>query len=407
MWLVISSRCRPAATRRCPEHPLATTATSAATPTSTASPDSPAAGLFSNVRSHVGLPTHHAAATPGHAQGAAAHGNDLDGSRTLLQRALSGGPGGGYGSGVADDALDPADELDARCRRGVVLGRGAGRSPAPGGAGGAASPRSTTAGPTPRALTRPGRRARMLLDGAREAVAAGLGARTEEVVVLPASHASALHAAVLGTLAARVRRRRRAGALRGRALRRAGRGGVAHHAGWTVRRDRASTAWGGSTWRLRGRGRPARRGGRPRCSRPTARWARVQPVDEVQAACRAAGVPLARRRGGGGGARRAAGRDRRARGRPRRLGRRPGGRACWWCAPATRWREPGPVLPADAGSSGHGASGARGARRCWRPRSSLQRVLADREAADARRRSAVEAAASACPVRGRRRRGRR
>lgn len=56
----------------------------------------------------------------------------------------------------------------------------------------------------PRRLHAEGRRARLLLDGAREALAAGLGARTEELV-FTGSHVEAVHAAVLGTLKARRR----------------------------------------------------------------------------------------------------------------------------------------------------------------------------------------------------------
>ncbi len=56
----------------------------------------------------------------------------------------------------------------------------------------------------PRRLHQEGRRARMLLDGARQAIAAELGARTEEVS-FTGSHAEAVHAAVLGTLRARRR----------------------------------------------------------------------------------------------------------------------------------------------------------------------------------------------------------
>jgi len=56
----------------------------------------------------------------------------------------------------------------------------------------------------PRRLHTEGRRARALLDGAREAVAALVGARTEEVVLAP-SHTAALHGAVLTV--ARGRRR--------------------------------------------------------------------------------------------------------------------------------------------------------------------------------------------------------
>jgi len=56
----------------------------------------------------------------------------------------------------------------------------------------------------PRRLHAEGRRARLLLDGAREALAAALGARTEELV-FTGSHVEAVHAAVLGTVKARHR----------------------------------------------------------------------------------------------------------------------------------------------------------------------------------------------------------
>jgi cysteine desulfurase len=49
----------------------------------------------------------------------------------------------------------------------------------------------------PRRLHHEGRTARLLLDGAREAIAAALGARTEEVL-FTGSHVRAVHAAVLG-----------------------------------------------------------------------------------------------------------------------------------------------------------------------------------------------------------------
>lgn len=58
-----------------------------------------------------------------------------------------------------------------------------------------------------RRLHHEGRTARLLLDGAREAVAAGLGARTEEIV-FTGSHVRAVHAAVLGTALANRRRGR-------------------------------------------------------------------------------------------------------------------------------------------------------------------------------------------------------
>ncbi|WP_153022281.1 cysteine desulfurase family protein [Luteimicrobium xylanilyticum] len=56
----------------------------------------------------------------------------------------------------------------------------------------------------PRRLSTEGRRARALLDGARESLAGAVGARTEEVHVAP-SHTAALHAAVLGVAAGRRR----------------------------------------------------------------------------------------------------------------------------------------------------------------------------------------------------------
>ena len=60
----------------------------------------------------------------------------------------------------------------------------------------------------PRRLHREGRSARLLLEGARESIAADLGARTEELV-FTGSHTEAVHAAVLGTLRARYRVGRR------------------------------------------------------------------------------------------------------------------------------------------------------------------------------------------------------
>lgn len=56
----------------------------------------------------------------------------------------------------------------------------------------------------PRRLHHEGRRASMLLEGAREAVAAQIGARTQEVTFAP-SHTHALHTAVLGALVGRRR----------------------------------------------------------------------------------------------------------------------------------------------------------------------------------------------------------
>lgn len=60
----------------------------------------------------------------------------------------------------------------------------------------------------PRRLHREGRRARQLLDGSRQAIAACLGARTQEIT-FTAGHTRAVHAAVTGVLAARHRIGRR------------------------------------------------------------------------------------------------------------------------------------------------------------------------------------------------------
>jgi cysteine desulfurase len=57
----------------------------------------------------------------------------------------------------------------------------------------------------PRRLHHEGRTARLLLDGARESIASGLRARTEEVM-FTGSHVRAVHAAVLGTALANRRR---------------------------------------------------------------------------------------------------------------------------------------------------------------------------------------------------------
>jgi cysteine desulfurase len=145
----------------------------------------------------------------------------------------------------------------------------------------------------PRRLHTEGRRARMLLDGAREAVAASIGARTEEVSFAP-SHALAVHAAVLGTLTGRRRTGRQvvASAVEHSA--------VLHAAGWrpvggepasdlvTVPVDRtglvdvtALTAAVGSP------------GVALACLQAAnGEVGTVQPVDQAHAAARACGVPL-------------------------------------------------------------------------------------------------------------------
>jgi cysteine desulfurase len=87
----------------------------------------------------------------------------------------------------------------------------------------------------PRRLHAEGRRARMLLDGAREALASGLGARPDEVR-LAGSHVAALHTGIRGV----ARGRRRAG--RDVVLSAVERAAVLHAAQYVCDQD-----WGGPT----------------------------------------------------------------------------------------------------------------------------------------------------------------
>ncbi len=232
----------------------------------------------------------------------------------------------------------------------------------------------------------PGRRARMLLDGAREACAAGLGARTEELSFYP-SHASALHAAVLGTLAARVRV-----------------GDVLVHSAVEHSGVLAAAAWhttrGGRSLEIAvdHLGRVdvdafAAAVAEPGVAAAALQSANgevgtVQPVDDVQVACRAAGVPLVVDVGAAAGHVALPSSTDVLVADPGAWGGGPGVGVLVVRA-GTRWREPGPVLPGVSGSSGHGASGA-AVPAVLAAAVSLQRVLADRVPADARRRSAVE-----------------
>jgi len=143
----------------------------------------------------------------------------------------------------------------------------------------------------PRRLHAEGRRARALLDGAREAMAAELGARTEEVDLAP-SHTAALHAAV--RTVALGRRRAGADVVVGAVERAA----VLHAA------DFVATRAGGQRVVI-----PVGRDGRVDGDAMVAALAEPgvalvalqhangetgtrQPVDQVHAAARAAGVPL-------------------------------------------------------------------------------------------------------------------
>lgn len=143
----------------------------------------------------------------------------------------------------------------------------------------------------PRRLHAEGRRARMLLDGAREAVAGIVGARTEDVDLAP-SHTAALHTAVLAV----ARGRRRTGG--DVVLPTVERAAVLHAA------DTAVATSGGRRVDV-----PVDRHGRVDAERMVTELARPgvalaalqhangevgtrQPVDEVHAAARRARVPL-------------------------------------------------------------------------------------------------------------------
>jgi len=129
----------------------------------------------------------------------------------------------------------------------------------------------------PRRLHAEGRRAARLLDGAREAVAAVLGARTEEVRFTP-GHTASLHAAVLATAAAR---RRAGGTVVASAVERAAVLHAAEHAA--------------SRWTPPGRPTPGADDGAPDAAPrvvPVDRLGRVD-ADAMTAAVAAPGVALA------------------------------------------------------------------------------------------------------------------
>ncbi|WP_307802588.1 cysteine desulfurase family protein [Cellulomonas dongxiuzhuiae] len=142
----------------------------------------------------------------------------------------------------------------------------------------------------PRRLFAEGRRARLLLDGAREALAASLGARPDEVDLLP-THTLALHGAVRSV----ARGRRRAGTdVVVSSVERA----AVHHAASFV-----ATRGGGEVRTVgvdaQGRVDPARlvAAAGPGTALAVLQHANGevgtrQPVDDVHAALRAAGVPL-------------------------------------------------------------------------------------------------------------------
>jgi cysteine desulfurase len=142
----------------------------------------------------------------------------------------------------------------------------------------------------PRRLHSEGRHARALLDGAREAVAAALGARTEEVTFAP-NHTAALHAAVLGTM--RGRRRTGAGAVHSAVEH----SGVLHAVAFATAGEGPSTSVP-----VDGAGRVDSEAFADAVHQPGVALAALQqangevgttqPVEEAYAATRAAGVPL-------------------------------------------------------------------------------------------------------------------
>ena len=146
----------------------------------------------------------------------------------------------------------------------------------------------------PARLHREGRRAQLLLDQAREAVAAELGCRPDELS-FTSSGTQAVHLAVLGAVQARQSAARGPGHLVASAVEHSS---VLNAADWLARTPAprspspAWTAWAGPT--------------RPSSPRPSQRErtllaclqsanhevGTLQPVAEVAAACQAAGVPL-------------------------------------------------------------------------------------------------------------------
>lgn len=140
----------------------------------------------------------------------------------------------------------------------------------------------------PRGLHTEGRRARLLLEGARESLAGSLGCRTEEVHLVP-SHTAALHGAVLSV----VRARRRVGA---RVVASAVERAAVHQAARFVAPDELLTV------PVDARGRVDLDPWREAVTGPGVALAAlqhangevgtVQPVSEAHGAARAAGVPL-------------------------------------------------------------------------------------------------------------------
>jgi cysteine desulfurase len=144
----------------------------------------------------------------------------------------------------------------------------------------------------PRRLHREGRKARLLLDGAREAIAARVGARTEEVAFAP-SLTQALHHGVLGVAAGRRRAGGRlvVGAVERAAVLHAARAAAARHPDGDVRVVPVDWLGRVATEEM------VTEVAAPGCALVALQHANgevgtVQPIDAVHGVARRAGVPL-------------------------------------------------------------------------------------------------------------------
>ncbi len=245
----------------------------------------------------------------------------------------------------------------------------------------------------PERLHQEGRRARMLLDGARAAVADVLGARAEEVA-FTGSHSLAVHAAVLGTLAGRQRVGPR---LVHSAVEHSA---VLACASW--HRDRGGEA---AAVPVGAQARVDTDAFAAEVARPGTALAALQsangevgthqPVEEVLVACRAAGVPLLVDAAASAGQEPLPAHDLLV-ADPRAWGAPPGVGVLVVRA-GVRWRSPWPEDPA-VPPDRPGTPGGAGVPQVLAAAVGLQAVLAEREAADRRRREVVALLRDRVPV---------